>query len=59
MRIRIHQIQVDLSTQPFSNFHDGQYAVWNIQGHVRIQVTRTGGTNSVVSGIFFDASPTT
>ncbi len=43
-----------LSTGPFSNFHNGEYAAWEVQGHVLIQVTKTGGANAVVSGIFFD-----
>jgi len=47
-----------LNTQTFSSFHNGEYAVWNVQGHVLIQVTRTGGSNGVVAGIFFDTAPT-
>ena len=43
-----------LDTETFSGFHGGQYAFWFVQGHVRIQVTRTGGSNAVISGIFFD-----
>jgi hypothetical protein len=43
-----------LYTGPFSSFHNGEYAVWKVQGHVLIQVTKTGGSNGVVSGIFFD-----
>jgi hypothetical protein len=46
-----------LDTQSFANFHNGVYAVWNVQGHVLIQVTKTGGNNAVVAGIFFDAAP--
>jgi hypothetical protein len=42
-----------LSTQALSSFHSGVYAVWNITGHVIVQVTYTGGLNAVVSGIFF------
>ena len=48
-----------LSTQAFSGFHNGQYASWNIQGHVHIQVTWTGGANAVLSGLFFDPILTT
>jgi hypothetical protein len=48
-----------LNTQTFSSFHNGAYAVWNVQGHVLIQVTKTGGSNGVVAGIFFDTAPTT
>jgi len=44
---------VVLSTQAFSHFSAGLYGVWNIQGHVLIRVTCTGGLNAVVSGVFF------
>jgi hypothetical protein len=43
-----------LDTEEYSSFHGGQYAVWQVQGHVLIQVTKTGGANAVVSGGFFD-----
>ncbi len=46
-----------LSTQTFSSFTQGEYAVWNITGNVIIQVTKTGSANAVVSGIFFDPLP--
>jgi hypothetical protein len=42
-----------LDTRSFSGFHNGEYAIWNLQGHVLIQVTCTGGLNAVVSGLFF------
>ena len=43
-----------LSTQSYSGFGGGEYAIWNIKGHVVIQVTCTGGANAVLSGIFLD-----
>jgi hypothetical protein len=43
-----------LSTQTFSGFQTGDYAVWNIQGHVLIKVTCNNGSNAVLSGIFFN-----
>ncbi|HEV2472511.1 MAG TPA: fibronectin type III domain-containing protein [Chthonomonadales bacterium] len=43
-----------LSSQNLSNFHCGEYARWNIKGHVTIRVTRTGRYTGPVSGIFFD-----
>ncbi len=43
-----------LSTQSFANFHMGTWAIWNIQGPVRVQVSRTAGMNAVVSGLFFN-----
>ncbi len=48
-----------LSTQSFSNFQNGQYASWNVKGNVIIQVTLTGGENSVVAGIFFGGTVAT
>jgi hypothetical protein len=46
-----------LDQQSLSAFTGGVYLVWNIQGHVVIQVTWTGGYNAVVSGLFFDPPP--
>ena len=46
-----------LSTQTVSSFHDGVYMSWTISGNVLITITKTGGTNAVLSGLFFD--PTT
>src|SRR4029450_7678892 len=43
-----------LDTQTISGFHNGRYLKWNISGHVKVQVTRTGGLTSAVSGLFFD-----
>jgi Beta-propeller repeat len=42
-----------LDTRTVSAFSDGQYLVWNLSGHVAIQITRTAGPNAVVSGLFF------
>jgi hypothetical protein len=42
-----------LDTRSVSNFAGGQYLAWNMSGHVKITVTRTGGVNAVASGIFF------
>jgi hypothetical protein len=48
-----------LSTQNFSNFNQGIWAVWNLKGNVVITVTTTGNGNATVSGIFFGAPVTT
>jgi hypothetical protein len=45
-----------LASQPMSNFSGGVYAVFNIQGHVVVKVTFTGGLNAVLSGLFFKTS---
>ena len=42
-----------LDTRSISSFVDGIYLIWNISGHVRVNVTYTGGSNAVISGIFF------
>jgi len=44
-----------LNTQWFSSFGNGVYGLWDIKGHVVIQVTlKSGGPNAVMSGVFFD-----
>jgi len=45
-----------LSTQSISSFRGGIYLVWNISGHVKINVTLNSGLNPVVSGVFFGGS---
>jgi hypothetical protein len=42
-----------LDTRTISGFSNGIYMIWNLSGHVKIQITLTGGGNAVVSGIFF------
>jgi hypothetical protein len=37
-----------------TNFHNGDYLVWQLTGHVQIVVTTTTtSANAVVSGLFF------
>jgi len=43
-----------LDTQTVSSFQNGQWLIWNLSGHVRINVINNGGLDAVVSGIFFD-----
>jgi hypothetical protein len=43
-----------LDTRVQSSFHDGQYLVWQLRGHVVLRVTLTGANNAVVAGLFFD-----
>ncbi len=45
-----------LDTRNISSFHNGVYLVWNISGHVKINVTGTGGANAAISGAFFGGS---
>ena len=42
-----------LDTRSLSSFSNGVYLVWNLSGHVRINVIWTGGYNAVISGAFF------
>jgi hypothetical protein len=43
-----------LNTQNMTNFHNGDYLVWQLSGHVQILVTTTTtSANAVVSGLFF------
>ena len=47
-----------LDTRSLSGFQNGRYLVWNLMGHVKIQLT-TLAVNAVVSGIFFDLQAAT
>jgi hypothetical protein len=40
------------------SFHNGEYLVWNIKGHVKFEVDYNGGYNAVISGIFFGGPAT-
>ena len=42
-----------LASQALNGFHDGKYVVFRLTGSVRVKVTKTGGNNAVVSGVFF------
>lgn len=43
-----------LDTHNVAAFADGQYLVWNVRGHVTLQITNQAGSiNAVVGGIFF------
>jgi uncharacterized protein (TIGR03437 family) len=48
-----------LDTRSATGFHNGQYFVWQLSGHVRIQIAMTSGSNGVVSGLFFDTVAST
>lgn len=42
-----------LDSQSISQFNGGKYLVWNVKGHVRITVNKTGAKTAVVSGLYF------
>lgn len=48
-----------LHTHTVDDFSSGRYLVWRLRGHVRIKFTHMGitGSNAVISGLFFDAPP--
>jgi hypothetical protein len=43
-----------IDSRSISNFTNGGYLIWNLAGNVRIRITRAGGVNAVVSGIFLN-----
>src|SRR5581483_3936679 len=46
-----------LDTRSATGFQNGQYLVWNINGHVKIVVATTNpNANAVISGVFFESS---
>jgi hypothetical protein len=42
-----------LDARTLSNFANGIYVIWNLSGHVKINVTWISGSSAVVSGVFF------
>jgi hypothetical protein len=63
-RNRSEQIQITnpstgsvLDTETISSFSGGVYLDWTVSGEVLIQVTRVGGPNAVISGLFLDPVP--
>lgn len=42
-----------LDTRQLRVFGIGEYVVWQVSGHITIQVTNNGSINAVVSGMFF------
>jgi hypothetical protein len=47
-----------LDTRTASNFGNGLWIAWNLQGRVKIRATKTAANNAVISGVFFDAPAT-
>ena len=44
-----------LHSQNVTGFQDGKYLSYDVKGNVVFRFVRTGASNSVVSGVFFDA----
>jgi len=47
------QTNTVLDSRSIFNFTNGIYAVWNVSGHVKFNVTSTGGPNAAISAAFF------
>jgi hypothetical protein len=43
-----------IESRSLSSFNGGKYLVWNVRGHIKINLKRTSGGNAVISGLFFD-----
>ncbi len=48
---------LDSRSLPAGSFHNGEYLVWDVQGHVQFRISVTAGANAVISGMFFDGTP--
>jgi subtilisin family serine protease len=57
--VRNAETQALLDTRTVSAFAGGQYLVWEVSGHITLQVVRINGPNAVVSGLFFDSTVVT
>ncbi len=61
---RAEQVQISdaatgrvLDTRSIASFHSGLYLDYAVGGHVVLTITRTGGANAVLSGLFLDQPP--
>ena len=43
-----------LDQHTLTHFHEGVYYLYEVQGSIRVALTHTGGTNAVLSGVFWD-----
>jgi hypothetical protein len=44
-----------LDTRSLVSFSNGEYLVWQVKGHVIVQVTSQNAANAIVNGLFFDS----
>jgi hypothetical protein len=42
-----------LDSQTLSDFAEGKYLIWDLQGQIKIRITRLSGPNALVTGLFF------
>ena len=47
-----------LDSRSVTNFSNGEWVVWNVSGHVIVQVTNNGPVNAVISGLFLAGGTT-
>jgi hypothetical protein len=47
-----------LDSRNIASFTNGQYLVWNIQGHVTMRITNSSASNAVLNGLFFGVGGT-
>ena len=45
-----------LNTETITNFGSGVYLVWNVSGHIQVNVLPNNSANGVISGVFFGGS---
>jgi uncharacterized delta-60 repeat protein len=45
-----------LDTRSIANFASGVYLTWDVSGSVTFRITRTAGSNAVISGLFFESN---
>jgi subtilisin family serine protease len=53
IEVRDAESNAVLDTRAANGFAGGQYWRWTVSGHVIVRVTRVGGPNAVMSGVFF------
>ena len=44
-----------LDTRSLASFSNGEYLVWQVKGHMIVQVTSQNALNAIVNGLFFDS----
>src|SRR5688572_27275120 len=43
-----------LDTRTLSSFQNGVYLSWNVKGAIKLRISKLGGNNVVLNGLFFD-----
>ena len=53
LRILDGATNTPLDSESLTSFQNGKYLVWNLKGHVILQLSNAGGPNAVISGLLF------